>query len=82
MVVNVALNLALVQVLGFRGLALGTALTAMLNAATQVLLLRREIGGIEGRALAASFARIAIAATAMAGAAAGRRLAAGAVADR
>jgi putative peptidoglycan lipid II flippase len=70
-IVNVALNLVLVQGLGFRGLALGTALTAMLNAATQVVLLRREIGGIEGRALATSFAKIALAATAMAAAAAG-----------
>jgi putative peptidoglycan lipid II flippase len=69
--VNVALNLALVRVLGYRGLALGTSLTALINAAAQLALLRREIGGIEGRSIAASFARILTAATAMALAAAG-----------
>jgi putative peptidoglycan lipid II flippase len=69
--VNVVFNLALVQVLGFRGLALGTALTALLNAALQLLLLRREIGGIDGGTIAASFGRIALASMAMAGAAAG-----------
>ena len=70
-VFNVALNLALVRVLGYRGLALGTALTALLNASTQLTLLRREIGGVQGRTIAASFLRIGLAATAMAGAAAG-----------
>jgi putative peptidoglycan lipid II flippase len=69
--VNVALNLALVRVMGFRGLALGTSLTALLNAATQILLIRREIGGIEGRTIAASFARVAIAAAIMGAAAFG-----------
>jgi putative peptidoglycan lipid II flippase len=70
-VVNAALNLALVQVLGFRGLALGTSLAAMLNAGTQIVLLRSEIGGIEGRMLARSFVKTAIAALIMAVAAAG-----------
>ena len=70
-VVNVALNLWLVRVLGYRGLALGTSLTALLNAATQLALLRREIGGIEGRTIAASFGRIAVASVLMALAAAG-----------
>jgi putative peptidoglycan lipid II flippase len=70
-IVNVALNLALVRVLGYRGLALGTSLTALINAALQLALLRHEIRGIEGRSLAASFARIATAAAAMAVAAAG-----------
>jgi putative peptidoglycan lipid II flippase len=69
--VNVVLNLALVQVLGYRGLALGTALTALLNAGTQLLLLRREIGGVDGGRIAASFARIALASVVMAAAAAG-----------
>jgi peptidoglycan biosynthesis protein MviN/MurJ (putative lipid II flippase) len=65
-VFNVALSLALVRVLGYRGLALGTALTALLNAATQLTLLRRAIGGVQGRTIAASFLRIGLAATAMA----------------
>jgi putative peptidoglycan lipid II flippase len=69
--VNIALNLWLVRVLGYRGLALGASLTALVNAATQLLLLRREIGGIHGRSIAASFGRIAIASVVMAVAAAG-----------
>jgi putative peptidoglycan lipid II flippase len=69
--VNVALNLALVQALGYRGLALGTAITALLNAATQLFLLGREINGIDGAAIAKSFVRIALASLVMAAAAAG-----------
>jgi putative peptidoglycan lipid II flippase len=69
-IVNIALNLWLVRLLGYRGLALGTSLTALTNAATQLVLLRREIGGIEGRSIAASFGRIAAAAVVMALAAA------------
>jgi putative peptidoglycan lipid II flippase len=57
-VVNVTLNLLLVQTLGYRGLALGTSLTAIVNATVQVWLLRREIHGIEGARIAASFARV------------------------
>lgn len=63
--VNVALNLALVQVLGYRGLALGTSITALLNAGTQMVLLRRELGGIDGGTIATSFSRIAVASIAM-----------------
>ena len=44
---NVALNLALVRVAGFRGLALGTAIAATLNAALLLWLLRGRIGGLE-----------------------------------
>lgn len=68
-VLNVALNLALVRVMGYRGLALGTAITALVNAALQLWLLRREIHGIEGPRIAATFARILVAAAVMAGAA-------------
>jgi putative peptidoglycan lipid II flippase len=64
--VNVALNLALVQVMGFRGLALGTTLTSVLNATVQLILLRRELGGLEGRRLALSLARVLAAAAVMA----------------
>jgi putative peptidoglycan lipid II flippase len=67
-VVNVILNVWLVGVLGFRGLALGTSLTALLNAAVQLWLLRREIHGIEGGQIARSFARVAVASILMAGA--------------
>jgi putative peptidoglycan lipid II flippase len=64
-VVNVALNLALVRVMGYRGLALGTAITAIVNASVQLLLLRREISGLEGSRIAASFARTLLAAAVM-----------------
>jgi putative peptidoglycan lipid II flippase len=60
-VVNVLLNLALVRVLGFRGLALGTALTALLNAAIQLWLLQRRLDGIEGRTIALTFIRVLVA---------------------
>ena len=64
--VNVALNLTLVQAMGFRGLALGTTITSLLNATVQLILLRRELGGLEGRRLAVSLARILAAAAVMA----------------
>ena len=63
--VNVALNLALVRVMGYRGLALGTSITAILNAAVQLFLLRREIRGINGTRIAASLARVLIASAVM-----------------
>ena len=68
-VLNVALNLTLVRGMGFRGLALGTSITALLNAGLQLWLLKREIHGIEGARIASTFARVSIAAVVMAGAA-------------
>ena len=67
--INVALNLALVRALGYRGLALGTSITALINASTQLFLLRREIHGIEGGRIAATAIRVVIASLAMAAAA-------------
>ncbi|MDP2053473.1 MAG: murein biosynthesis integral membrane protein MurJ, partial [Acidobacteriota bacterium] len=64
-VVNVALNWWLVGVLGFRGLALGTAITALLNAGVQLWLVRRELSGIDGRRIIGSLVRIVAAAAAM-----------------
>jgi putative peptidoglycan lipid II flippase len=55
---NVLLNLTLVHVMGFTGLALGTASSAIFNAATLLWLLRSRLGGIDGRRVSASFARI------------------------
>ena len=49
---NLALNLALVRVLGFRGLALGTAIAAIFNAGVLLWLLRSRLGGLDGRRLA------------------------------
>jgi putative peptidoglycan lipid II flippase len=65
---NIVLNITLVRSFGYRGLALGTSITAILNASVQLFLLRREIHGIEGSRIAASFAK-AIAASAAMGAA-------------
>lgn len=67
--INVALNLALVEIMGYRGLALGTSITAILNAGMQVWFLRRELKGIDGGVIAASFARVSVASLAMAAAA-------------
>jgi putative peptidoglycan lipid II flippase len=57
--VNVGLNLWLVRLLGYRGLALGTAIAALLNAAMLLALLRHRLGGLEGRRVSAAFAKIA-----------------------
>ena len=62
---NLAINLMLVQVMGFRGLALGTALAATFNAGTLLWLLRGRLGGLEGRRVAVSFAKISSASIAM-----------------
>jgi putative peptidoglycan lipid II flippase len=59
--VNAALNLALVRVMGYRGLALGTSIAALVNAATLLVLLRRRLNGLEERRVLVSFAKITIA---------------------
>jgi putative peptidoglycan lipid II flippase len=64
-VANVALNIVLVRIMGFAGLALGTSIAAILNATIQLILLRRELGGIEARRIAVTFVKATIAATAM-----------------
>jgi len=69
MLLNVVLNLALVRVIGFRGLALGTALASIVNAVLLLWLLRRRIGGIDGRRLAVAVAKISVASAVMAGSA-------------
>jgi putative peptidoglycan lipid II flippase len=67
--VNVVLNLALVRVAGFRGLALGTAIAATLNAALLLWLLRSRIGSLNTRQNARAFALITIASLLMGAAA-------------
>lgn len=67
-VVNIVLNLALVRVMSYQGLALGTSITALMNAAAQLYLLRREIGGVDGPRIAGTFSRVLLAAIVMAGA--------------
>jgi putative peptidoglycan lipid II flippase len=66
---NVVLSVVLVQWLGFRGLALGTSVVAIANAACLIWLLRRRLGGLGGRRLPVVFVKIVIAATVMAAAA-------------
>jgi putative peptidoglycan lipid II flippase len=67
--VNVALNLVLVRYLSYYGLALGTSITALLNAGMLLTLLRRRLGGLEGRRLFSVLVRTVVAALVMAGAA-------------
>ena len=63
--VNVVLSITLVQTLGYRGLALSASVTAIINASVQLLLLRREIQGLEGSRITASFARVIVASAVM-----------------
>jgi putative peptidoglycan lipid II flippase len=69
MVVNIALNLVLVRLLGFRGLALGTALAALFNATTLLCLLRARLGGLDGGRLGVAVVKIAAASAVMSAAA-------------
>jgi putative peptidoglycan lipid II flippase len=66
--INIMFSVTLVRLMGYRGLALGTSITAIVNASVQLFLLRKETQGIEGPRIAASFARV-IVATAVMGAA-------------
>jgi putative peptidoglycan lipid II flippase len=66
---NAVLNIALVRALGYRGLALGTSIAALLNGAALMFLLRRRLDGIEGRRVSVAFLKIAAASVAMGGAA-------------
>ncbi len=62
---NLAINLTLVRFMGYRGLALGTALAAMFNATALLWLLRRRLGGLEGRRVTVALLKILIASAAM-----------------
>ena len=63
--VNVVLNVALVRVMGYRGLALGTSIAALFNAALLMVLLRRRLDGIDGGRIAGSLVRIVMASALM-----------------
>ena len=67
--VNIAVNFALFPVLGVRGLALGLAIAYAVASLTAGVILRRRLGGLDGKALARSLVRIG-AAAALTGAAA------------
>lgn len=65
-VCNIVLNLILVRVLGHRGLALGTAIAALLNAGLLLWMLRARLGGIEEKRLVTAVTKISVASMAMA----------------
>lgn len=56
--VNIALNLAFMRPLSFRGLALATSLSAMLNMSVLTSLLRRRVGPLDLAGLARSFLKL------------------------
>ncbi|MEW5982156.1 MAG: murein biosynthesis integral membrane protein MurJ [Acidobacteriota bacterium] len=63
--VNLALSLTLVRVMGFKGLALSTALAALFNAGVLLWILRGRLGGLDGRRIAISLGKIAVASVLM-----------------
>ena len=62
---NIILNVVLVQVMGFRGLALGTSIAALANAGALIFFLRRRLGGLDIDRLMIAFVKIAVAAALM-----------------
>jgi putative peptidoglycan lipid II flippase len=68
-IANLILNLTLVRVLGYRGLALGTAIAALFNAALLLFLLQRRLGGLEGGRITIAFGKILTASLVMGAAA-------------
>jgi putative peptidoglycan lipid II flippase len=64
-VLNIVLNLVLVRILGYQGLALGTSVAALTSAVVLLVLLRGRLNGLEGARLVDSFVRIAVAAALM-----------------
>ena len=67
--VNAVLNVGLARPFGYRGLALGTSIAALCNAAGLLWLLRRRLGGLDDRRILTALSRIAIASLAMGAAA-------------
>jgi putative peptidoglycan lipid II flippase len=67
--INIVLNLTLVRVMSYPGLALGTGLAALFNATTLFWLLRRRLGGLDDRRVLVSLTKIVAAAAVMAAAA-------------
>ena len=66
--VNVIASVALVRTIGFEGLALGTSIAAIVNAALLLGLLRRRIGGLEGRRLLTTLTKVTVSSIVMAAA--------------
>jgi putative peptidoglycan lipid II flippase len=62
---NLALNMFLVRVMGFAGLALGTTIAALFNAAALTLALDQRIGGLERAPVITAFVKIVAASIVM-----------------
>ena len=67
--VNLLFNLVLVRVMGFTGLALGTTIAALFNAAALTWALDRRIGGLERAQVTTALVKISAASIAMGAAA-------------
>ena len=65
---NIALNLILVRVMGFQGLALGTSIAALVNAIVLLVLLRQRLGGLDSARIAVTAIKMVVAASLMGGA--------------
>ena len=64
---NVALNLLLVRTsLSYAGLALGTGIAALANAAMLFWMLRRRLGGLDDRRVVTALVKVLLASAAMA----------------
>ena len=57
-VINVTLNLLLVRVMGYQGLALGTGIAALFNAGVLFALLRSRLDGLDERRIATALGKI------------------------
>ena len=64
-VLNLLLNIMLVRVMGYRGLALGTSIAALFNASALLFLLQRRLDGLDGPRIAVAFAKILLASIVM-----------------
>jgi putative peptidoglycan lipid II flippase len=62
---NIVASVLLARVLGHRGLALGTAMAALLNAGVLLWLFRARLGRIEGRRIATSVLKVTLASVSM-----------------
>jgi putative peptidoglycan lipid II flippase len=58
---NLVLNIGLVQIMGYRGLALGTAIAAVFNASSLLYLLGRRLDGLDRRRITVAFSKILVA---------------------
>ena len=63
---NLLINMTLYRTLGFRSVALGTALAALVNALILAAVFERRLGGLRSRRLFGSLVRMLVAAAAMA----------------